>query len=159
MILVTVGNYYKGFPRLVEKMDEIAGKISEDVTMQIGNTDFEPRNADYFRFTSEAKINELYLDARIVVCHDGAGSMLTALKYNKPTIVIPRLKEYGEHAYDNPADLAKELEREKRVILVFDVNRLEEVIRRIETIQITPVKDRRLVKSLRECINAIDSER
>ncbi|RKY56218.1 MAG: beta-1,4-galactosyltransferase, partial [Candidatus Neomarinimicrobiota bacterium] len=38
MIFVTVGSHYKGFERLVEKMDEIAGKIEEEVIMQIGYT-------------------------------------------------------------------------------------------------------------------------
>ena len=38
MIFVTVGMHTAGFERLVKKMDEIAGKIDEEVIMQIGGT-------------------------------------------------------------------------------------------------------------------------
>jgi UDP-N-acetylglucosamine transferase subunit ALG13 len=47
MIFVTVGTHYQGFDRLIRKMDEIAGKIEEDVIMQIGSTQYKPINAKY----------------------------------------------------------------------------------------------------------------
>jgi len=60
LIFVTVGMRYQGFERLVEKMDEIAGKICEKVLMQIGNTQYKPKNAKYFRFKDYAEIKEIY---------------------------------------------------------------------------------------------------
>jgi beta-1,4-N-acetylglucosaminyltransferase len=47
LIFVTVGSALKGvvFMRLITKMDEIAGKIEEEVVMQIGSVPYEPRHA------------------------------------------------------------------------------------------------------------------
>lgn len=86
MILVTVGLMY-GFENLIREMDKIAGKIEEKVIMQIGNTSYEPKYAEYFRFASKEEIDELHNSARVVVCHAGVGSILTALQYNKPLIM------------------------------------------------------------------------
>jgi UDP-N-acetylglucosamine transferase subunit ALG13 len=54
MIFVTIGSAVKGieFTRLIKKMDDIAGKIDEEVVMQIGTVPYEPQNAKYFRYAS-----------------------------------------------------------------------------------------------------------
>jgi UDP-N-acetylglucosamine transferase subunit ALG13 len=71
-------------------MDEIAGRIDEAVIMQIGETTYKPKNARYFRFTSNEEIDRLYEDTRVVVCHAGVGSILTTLEHGKPVIAVPR---------------------------------------------------------------------
>lgn len=126
MIFVTVGVHYKGFDRLVKKMDEIAGKINEKVIMQIGSTKYKPKNSQYFNFIeSDDEILNLYSQARIVVSHAGAGSALTAIRLSKPTILVPRLKKYGEHIDDQQLELAEALSKEGKVIAVYDVEQLE----------------------------------
>lgn len=154
MIFVTVGSHYHGFERLIRKMDEIAGGTDEKVIMQIGYTKYKPKNAEYFDFVESYKeIQELNQSARVVVCHDGAGSMITALQCGKLPIVVPRMKKYGEHTYENPADLAKELEKEGKIILVYDVNNIEEIIKNKTKKTIDVASGGELVIALKVYIN------
>jgi len=67
MIFVTIGTSPYGFKRLIKEMDIIAGKIDEEVIMQIGDTDYEPRHARCFRYTSRDDILNYYSDARIII--------------------------------------------------------------------------------------------
>lgn len=127
LIFVIVGTMY-GFPRLIKEMDEIAKDIDEDVIMQIGETIYEPKNAKYFRFTSNGELAKLYNDARIVVCHSGVGTILTALEYGKIVVVVPRLKIYGEHIDDHQLEITKELEKEAMINAVYDINNLRNML-------------------------------
>lgn len=126
MIFVTVGNHYQGFDRLIKKMDEIAGKIDERVIMQIGFTTYKPVNAKYFTFLEDfEEILKLNRDARVVVSHAGAGSIVTALKQKTPVIVVPRLKKYNEHMNDHQLEIAKAMSEDKNVTVVHDIVSLE----------------------------------
>lgn len=125
MILVTVGTHVRGFERLIQKMDEIAGKIQEEVIIQIGNTDYQPKNAKFFKFRSYQEMEQLMKEARVIVCHGGAGTILLALKQGKTVISVPRLKEYNEVLVDHQLDLVYTLANEKRIIAVYNLDLLE----------------------------------
>lgn len=126
MIFVTVGSHYQGFDRLIKKMDEIAGKIDEKVIMQIGHTEYKPANAEYFDFVDDfQEIERLNREARVVVSHAGAGSILTALKLGSPVIVVPRLKKYDEHMDDHQLEIADAMSSKEGVFTVYDVDDLE----------------------------------
>jgi len=155
LILVIVGLMY-GFERLVQEMDEIAGRIDEETVMQIGETTYEPKNARYFRFTSNEEIDRLYEDARVVVCHAGVGSILTALEHGKPVIAVPRRKKYGEHVDDHQLEIARELEKERMITVVCDVGDLENVLDDVSTVSKTLVENEgELVKALGKYINSL----
>jgi len=130
LILVTIGlgGGMWGFSRLVSEMDRIAGSIDEKVVMQIGATDYEPENSEYFTFLARNEMDQFYRDARVVVCHAGVGSILTAIKYNKPLVLVPRVKRYGEILDDHQRQIAGELEG-KGVAVVYDINTLESAIK------------------------------
>lgn len=149
MILVTIGMLY-GFDRLIKEMDEIAGRVGDEVIMQIGETVYEPKNARYFRFVSAEKMDQLYEDARVVVCHSGVGSILTALERGKPVIAVPRLQEYGEHVDDHQLDIAGEMEKEGRITVVHDVGELEGALGGIDTASEAIFENKgKLVKALK----------
>ncbi|MCX8179205.1 MAG: beta-1,4-galactosyltransferase [Candidatus Aenigmarchaeota archaeon] len=126
MIFVTVGTNKFSFNRLIKKVDELIrdGKITEKVVMQIGYSTYEPRYASWFRFESYEKIKELTKKARLVITHAGVGSILTSLSFNKITIVVPRMKKFNEHIDDHQVELARELSKESKVLVVFDVEQL-----------------------------------
>jgi UDP-N-acetylglucosamine transferase subunit ALG13 len=126
MIFVMVGTHSMGFERLVKAMDEIAAK--EKVVIQIGNTGYEPRNAEYFTFAGIKEVREYIKKADVVVTQGGIGSVTDSLRYGKPTVVVPRLKKYGEHTNDHQLDLTRELEEEGRIIAVYDIKDLPEAI-------------------------------
>ena len=153
---MTIGLMY-GFDRLIKEMDEIAGRMDEEVIMQIGETAYEPRNARYFRFASKEEMDGLYEDARVVVCHAGVGSILTALEHGKPVIAVPRRKKYGEHVDDHQLDIAGEMEKEGRITVVCDVGELEDVLTNVSTDSVVKVeKDNRLVGALKEYLNRLN---
>jgi UDP-N-acetylglucosamine transferase subunit ALG13 len=138
-----------GFERLVKEMDKIAGKIEEEVIMQIGGTKYVPMNAKYYVYVAEERIKELCRQSRIVVAHGGVGTILDVLQEGTPAVVVPRLKKYGEVIDDHQLFFVQELEKQGKVIAVYDVERLEGVLLELDTSKIEVVRDRRLVNALK----------
>jgi len=132
MIFVTVGTLRTyGFERLIKKMDEIAGTIDEKVIMQIGCTEYEPQNAQYFRFMLKEDMNKIYNDSNLIVCHSGIGSILTVLQFEKPFVLVPRMKKYNEHIDDHQLEISKELEKEMQLNVAYNIEDLCNVINNI----------------------------
>jgi len=159
MIFVTVGTHYQGFERLIKKMDEIAGRIDDEVIMQIGFTQYEPKNAKWFRFLKrEEDILELYKKADVIVAHAGAGTLLIALSLGKPLVVVPRLKKFEEHVDDQQLELAEALEKMEKAISVYEIEKLGGAIKRAMSIRYKPVKrDKKLVNFIREYLRGIET--
>jgi UDP-N-acetylglucosamine transferase subunit ALG13 len=110
---------------LIKKVDEISKKIGDKIIIQKGNTQYEPKNCEYFDFTTRDKFENYVKNADIVITHAGVGSIITSLNYSKPTIVVPRRKKYNEHRNDHQMDITKELEKEGRILACYDVTNLE----------------------------------
>jgi UDP-N-acetylglucosamine transferase subunit ALG13 len=128
MIFVTVGTCGQGFERLIKEMDIIAGKIEEEVIMQIGSSSYIPKNGKFFTYTnSDDEFADYIHKARLIVTHGGAGSILDALKAEKPVIIVPRLERYNEIIDDHQLELASEL-KDSRADVVLNINELERVI-------------------------------
>ncbi len=128
MIFVTVGTHPLSFERLLREMDRIAKNIDEKVIAQIGNTKYEPKNMEFFKYTDEKTLLELYEKSRLIVAHAGAGTLLTIFHYKKPLIIVPRLKKYKEHIDDHQLELAEEFRKKKNVIVIYNIETLENAI-------------------------------
>lgn len=153
MIFVTIGTMY-GFKRLIKEMDEIAKDIDEEVIMQIGETTYEPKNSRYFRFASRQEMNKMYSDSRVVICHAGVGSILSAMEYLKPIIVIPRRKEYGEIIDDHQLEITRELENEGIIKAVYNTNEIINILK--EPINFHNIrKENVLARKLKEYLNQL----
>jgi UDP-N-acetylglucosamine transferase subunit ALG13 len=124
MILVVVGLHKQGFKRLIEKMDEISPNVDDEIIMQIGHTNFIPKNVKYFKFKSNEEIMNLYMSSDIVITHGGVGSIMTALKYGKKVISVPRLSKYGEHKNDHQLDIVDMFSKKGLIKVVYDVDDL-----------------------------------
>lgn len=159
MIFVTIGNGY-GFIRLIRKMDEIAGKMDERVIMQIGCTKYKPKNAKYFRFLPKKEIEGLYKNARVVVCHDGVGSIITALQFGKPVIAVPRIKKYREIFYNNQGDFANKFAKERLIMVVYDVKNLKFLLENINSKNLMKMykSEKKLVYKLKEYLDQLEPE-
>lgn len=131
MIFVTIGSAVEGieFTRLIKKMDEIAGKLDEEVVMQIGTVPYEPKNAKYFRYTSYQGNLSYFQKASLVVGHGGTGTILNALKFQVPIVVVPRRHLYGEHVDDHQVELAQRLVGNELVEVVYELEELESAIK------------------------------
>jgi len=132
MIFVTVGTHTQQFNRLLRKIDELIekGKIKEKVIAQIGYSTYKPKNYEYFSFTSEKKILELNKKASLIISHGGVGSIITALQFKKPIVVVPRLKKFKEHVNDHQIQIAKAFEKRRKVLVCYDIDELEKIIRK-----------------------------
>lgn len=129
MIFVTVGNHPQGFVRLLKRIDELArDKIIGKVFLQIGYSDFEPEACRYTRFLRFNDFQNLIEKSNIIITHAGAGSILNALSHNKPIIAVPRLKKFDEHSNDHQLQLARALEKEGRIIAVYNIKDLENAL-------------------------------
>jgi beta-1,4-N-acetylglucosaminyltransferase len=130
VIFVTVGMHTLGFPRLVRAMDELAATLDEDVVMQIGATPETPQHARAFAFATQAEMERWCVEARVIVSQAGAGSILTAQKARVPLILVPRLRQYGEHIDDHQLELARILQRTGCALLVENMKELAQALER-----------------------------
>lgn len=129
MIFVTVGFHDQPFTRLIEKMEEIAGRISEEVIIQKGCTEFKTSHATSFDFLpSDEEYMELFKRARIIVAHAGAGTILNSLVHGKRTIMVPRLRRHGEHVNDHQLELSNALKDRRLITVIQDVDQLERTL-------------------------------
>lgn len=130
MIFVTVGTHTQSFNRLLKEVDKLKAvkKIKERTVAQIGHSTYEPKKIQWFRFTTFEKLNKLYRNSRIIISHGGAGSILNGLSNRKPVIVVPRLKKFNEHVNDHQLDLVKELDKNGKIIAVYDIEDLQNAL-------------------------------
>ena len=160
MIFVTIGSAVKGieFTRLIKKMDEIAGMIDEEVVMQIGTVPYEPQNAKYFRYASYQENLSYFQKASLVVGHGGTGTILNALRFQVPIVVVPRRHDYGEHVDDHQMELAQQLKGNELIEVVYELEDLEPAVKKmlergkkVGKGMISPEKET-LIKTLREFV-------
>ena len=135
MIFVTVGSSSHGFDRILEVVDELKleKEINDKIIAQIGNSRYKPKKIEMaFKFKSWKEVNELYKKADMIISHAGAGTIITALKYNKPIICIPRLKEFGEHTDNHQLEIANALEKKKKILVARNKNELLNCIKKVK---------------------------
>jgi beta-1,4-N-acetylglucosaminyltransferase len=118
MILVTVGMHDEPFDRLVRAADEMASLVEEPVVIQRGVSRYTPTASRYFDFADEIQMQEWLSEARIMIAHGGAGTILGALKEGKPLVIAPRLRHFGEHFDDHQLELAEALAGQGRATVV-----------------------------------------
>lgn len=159
---MTIGLSVK-FDRLVKEMDRIAAGLDEKVVMQIGYTDYVPKNAEYFSFMPLDEIENFYRLARVVVCHAGIGTIMTAMKYSKQIVLVPRFKRYGEVHNDHQLEIATEFEKEGIAVIVRDIRDLDKAIRNISDCHVNESIERfkqgnKLINGLKEYLMDVESE-
>jgi UDP-N-acetylglucosamine transferase subunit ALG13 len=122
VIFVTVGTQL-AFDRLVGVMDQWAGcNPSTKVFAQVGPTKLDIRHMEYQEFVTPDKANSLFIESALIVAHAGMGSILTALKYRKPILIVPRKAALGEHRNDHQMATAKWLSSRPGISVAWDEN-------------------------------------
>lgn len=143
MILVTVGTPTYDFSRLVRAVDDlvVSKKIKERVIVQLGYTKYVPKNCEWFRFAKPERIEQLCEKCRIYISHGGIGSLMMPFEHKKPVVAVPRLKYFGEHVDNHQLQIVKELERQGRIIAVYDINELGNAIKKAGSMKIKYKKE------------------
>lgn len=100
MIFVTVGTQLP-FTRLIDAMDEIAGRLDEEIIAQTGPGEGNWSNLDCRKNLEPEEFGKLFSAARVIVAHAGIGTILSARSRRKPLILLPRRFSFGEHRNDH----------------------------------------------------------
>ncbi|MBL4787714.1 MAG: hypothetical protein JKY60_01215 [Kordiimonadaceae bacterium] len=135
MIFATVGTQLP-FDRLIHTVDKWSIKQHvSDCFAQIGKKGEAPKN-----LTSVATLNPLQFankvaNCKAIVSHAGMGTILTALQYGKPIIVMPRLALYGEHRNDHQLATIANLEGHAGIHVAHDEGELVELLDEIHSLK------------------------
>lgn len=134
MIFVTVGTQLP-FDRMIRTVDAWSGKAGGDVFAQVGSGEYVPAHMRWTRTLPADECNALIRQAKAVVAHAGMGSILTALQFGKPIIVMPRRANLGEHRNDHQVTTANYFQEQGRIRVAFDEAQLERQLNEISTFQ------------------------
>ncbi len=109
--IILTGTSGRGFDRLLSEVDRLieSKRLPGHVFAQVGGSTYKPRHYAYQRFVPHDELLQRIEDCDVVITHDGAGSILEALRAGKVTIVVPRKSELGEHIWRSDAELARHL--------------------------------------------------
>ncbi len=155
LIFIAVGTDKHEFRRLVEAADELAKKTKEKIVVQTGRTKLKPKNCEWFDFLPEEEFQKYLKEARIVITHAGVGLIVDAVKAKKPVIAVPRRKELNEHVDNHQFQIAREMEKEGKLIVCEDVSILKECIKKAEKIKNRGLekKERKISQIIEKYIN------
>ncbi len=107
VIFASVGSMLP-FERLVRAVDDWAhAHPDENVFIQIGETEYEPRHAPFARMISMTEYRQRLRSCDLFVAHVGMGSILQALEDRKQALLLPRHQEWGEHTTDHQIHTAQ----------------------------------------------------
>jgi UDP-N-acetylglucosamine transferase subunit ALG13 len=126
LIFASVGSMLP-FDRFVRAVDDwAAANPQQDVFIQIGETEYEPRHAPFARMIPMAEYRQRLHDCDLFVAHVGVGSILQALEEGKQALMLPRHQKWGEHTTDHQLHTAKRFRHMAGLRIVDSVEELQE---------------------------------
>ena len=140
MIFVTVGTSVLQFNRLLKIIDEFCeeGVIDkDDVIVQVGRSDYKPKNYKYFDFVSREEHHKYLENSDLIITHSGTGSVISSIKAGKKVIAFPRLKKFGEHVDDHQVDLVKAFVKDNYILVAMNKEELKKQIMNIDSFKPT----------------------
>lgn len=132
MIFVTVGTERFPFDRLIRAVDELQDVFrDEPVFMQIGSSSYTP-SCPHERLLSYVDFRNKIREARIVISHAGAGTLLMCAELGKIPIMMARRRCFGEHVDDHQQMLVERMVERGLILLVDSPESLKEGILRYD---------------------------
>jgi UDP-N-acetylglucosamine transferase subunit ALG13 len=123
VIFLTVGTQLP-FDRLVKALDSWAGaRGRSDIFGQIadpGPEGYRPKNFPFTANVPPADFQQRCRDAALIVAHAGMGSLITAMTFGKPILVMPRRGHLNEHRNDHQFATAEKLGNRPGVAVALD---------------------------------------
>lgn len=118
MIFVTVGTQLP-FDRLIQAVDEIAPLLGdEEIIAQTKGGEYVAKNIKCYEYIERERYMELFKSARLVISHAGTGSILTAMKYHKNIIIMPRLASLREHRNNHQVHTAEAIRHYENIKVI-----------------------------------------
>lgn len=136
MIFVTVGTEMP-FERLVRAVDDWARENGRtDVFAQIGRSAWRPTFIPHAEFLAPAEFNQYFARASAIIAHAGMGTILSALRYDKPILVLPRRAALGEQRNDHQLATARQLLALGKINVALDETELRERLERLDELSV-----------------------
>lgn len=132
MIFLTVGTQFP-FERLVRSIDQIVSQngFSEPIFAQIGQCSYQPCNFEAVASLEKQKFDKFMQQASCVISHAGMGTISMAMDYNKPMLVMPRLKRYGEVVSDHQMAIAQRFEELGYILVAYQAGELPQKVKQL----------------------------
>jgi beta-1,4-N-acetylglucosaminyltransferase len=160
MIFITVGNDFRGFDRLLRKVDEVAPLIPSEIVMQRGYSRYFPKNTRHFDFVPMSIAIEYIQKSELIVSHAGIGTIILCKEKGVPMLILPRRKGYGEHMNDHQMEIAKALEerQDESIHVIYQEDQWAEEISKIlkEARRNIPARNfgkTNLIKTIKDFVN------
>lgn len=156
MIFITVGTD-QPFDRMVKVVDAWAAKNGcDDVFAQIGEGGWEPQSIRFAHFLNPAEFKSHFMSARVIIGHAGMGTILSALHYGKPILVMPKKASLGEQRNEHQLATARRMMKMGNVAVAFDEEELREKLDHLDDLipreKIAPVATGPLVTGIRHFV-------
>ena len=124
MIFVTVGAQIP-FDRLVRTVDDWAGRRGRgDVFAQIGESTYVPRHIEAVASLDPPAYAEKLRACEAIVGHAGMGTIISALEYGRPLLVMPRRGDLRETRNDHQIATAQRFGQRGMVHVAMDEDEL-----------------------------------
>lgn len=106
VIFLTVGTQL-AFDRLVRQVDEWAAASGVEVFGQIGPGQYIPRHFRFEQFVHPSEFERRMDESDCIVSHAGMGTILSAMQYGKPALLMARRASLGEHRNEHQLSTAR----------------------------------------------------
>lgn len=133
MIFLTVGTQLP-FDRLIEIVDNYPKIKSFPVVCQNCNGLYVPRNFSVVNNLTLDAYNKIVTECSVIISHAGMGSILTAMQYQKPVIILPRLLALNEIRSEHQVPTAKAFSKSAGIYSVFEPQEIYDRLDNIESL-------------------------
>ena len=134
MIFVTVGAQMP-FDRLVRNVDAwSATRGGTGIFAQIGDTSWRPGHMEWTPQLSPCDYRQRLYEADAVVTHAGMGTILTALEFGKPVLVMPRRGDLLETRNDHQVGTAAAFAEAGLVAVAWNERQLPHALEHLQDI-------------------------
>lgn len=108
LVFATVGATLP-FDRLIKAVADLKqeGAIMGRVLAQVGVGGIQPDGLEVRESLPFEEVEAILREARVVICHGGTGSLITALREGCQVIAVPRLCSLGEHYDDHQSEITE----------------------------------------------------
>lgn len=147
------------FDRLCKTVDAWGGERDrKDIFMQIGSTAWRPSNCEYVELLNPDEYADRIKQAEVLVMHAGTGSILAAMKYGKPIIVMPRVARLRETRNDHQLATVRRFKELSGITVALDEQELLQKLDTLHTVakpeKLSPSASKELICALRTFIHA-----
>ena len=134
MIFLTVGTQFP-FDRLVNAVDRAIDDnlIDKEIFAQVGENSYTPRNFKSVNFLDKPRFDSYIRQSSAVISHAGMGTITITLEHEKPLLVMPRRKKYGEVVNDHQVAIAKRFEELNHLLVAYETEELPHKLKQMKT--------------------------